>query len=411
MPASARPATVEDAILGVKPEAVFEPSTVEEAAQVVRDCARDKKRLAFVGGGTELALGAPPLALDVVLKTTRMSRVIEHAPSDQIVVAEAGLTLAPLQATLAFHRQRLALDPPLPSRATLGGIVAANSFGPRRARYGSARDMIIGISIIRSDGTLARGGGKVVKNVAGFDLQKLMVGSLGTLGLIATVTFRLHPLPEESVTLLLSGRDARQVRALVASIREKQLEPTSVVAVWRGTGGLDIAVRFEGFRAGVTEQADRLRSLLAESGGSSEVLSPTAAISFWEEHDSLRTAAPLLAKLTVLPSSIESLVNEALPPLLAVLERPALVWYATLGIGFVSGVPREPGAVATAIETVRARLAGGGGTLTLQAAPGAVRERAPVWGASPAALGLMQSVKDRLDPERRLAPGRFVGGI
>jgi glycolate oxidase FAD binding subunit len=411
MPASARPATPGDALLGVRPDTVFEPSSVEEATEIMRDCARDKKRLAFVGGGTELALGPPPLALDAIMRTTRLSAVIEHAPSDQIVIAEAGLTLAALQATLAAHGQRLALDPPLPARATLGGIVAANSFGPRRARYGSARDLIIGVSIVRSDGTLARGGGKVVKNVAGFDLPKLMVGSLGTLGLIATVTFRLHPLPEESATLLLPGREGRQVRAVVASIREKQLEPTSVVALWRAKGLLDIAVRFEGFRAGVTEQADRLQTLLAESGEESEVLSPMAATALWEEHDNLRSAAPFVAKLTALPSSIESVVNEVVPPLLTVLERPAFLWYATLGIGFVSGSPRDPGAAATGIETARARLAAGGGALTLQTVPATVRERASVWGASPPALTLMQSLKERLDPERRLAPGRFVGGL
>ena len=129
-----------------------------------------------------------------MLGTERLERIVEHAPLDQIVIVEAGVRLASLQDALARSGQMLALDPPWAGRATIGGLVATNAFGPRRTRYGSIRDLIIGISIVRADGTEARGGGKVVKNVAGFDVPKLMVGSLGTLGLIATVNFRLHPL-------------------------------------------------------------------------------------------------------------------------------------------------------------------------------------------------------------------------
>ena len=204
-----RAAGEEDAILGVQPSVVFEPESIEEAVEVMRETGRDGKSLAVVGGGTDLELGTPPSRLDVVVRTRRLARVIEHAPSDQIVIAQAGMTLSALQQTLAPHGQQLALDPPLPERATVGGIVAANAFGPRRARYGSVRDLIIGISLVRADGTLARGGGKVVKNVAGFDLPKLLVGSLGTLGMIVSATFRLHPLPEDTATLLMPERDAK----------------------------------------------------------------------------------------------------------------------------------------------------------------------------------------------------------
>jgi len=244
MSAFSRPAAEGDAVLGVRPGTVFEPATVEEAAEVVAGSARDGKALAFVGGGTDLGLGAPPKRLDAVVRTGRLARFVEHAPSDQIVTVEAGLTLGELQKSLASHRQRLALDPPLPERRTLGGIIAANAYGPRRARFGTVRDLLIGLSFVRADGTLAHGGGKVVKNVAGFDLPKLMVGSLGTLGLIATATFRLHPVTEEEVTLLLPGRTATDVRALVAAVRKAQLEPTSVVAAWREADRFDVAVRF-----------------------------------------------------------------------------------------------------------------------------------------------------------------------
>ncbi|HYR46492.1 MAG TPA: FAD-binding oxidoreductase [Thermoanaerobaculia bacterium] len=415
MTAFSRPAAGEDAILGVRPETVFEPSTVEEAAEVVGESARRGKTLAFVGGGTDLELGAQPSRLDAVVKTGRLARIVEHAPSDQIVVVEAGMTLGGLQAALVLHRQRLALDPPLPGRKTMGGIIAANAYGPRRARFGSVRDLIIGISFVRADGSLARGGGKVVKNVAGFDLPKLMVGSLGTLGLITTATFRLHPLPEEEVTLLLPGRTAGAVRALVAAVKKAQLEPTSVVGAWRENDRFDVAVRFEGFRSGVAEQRERLAGLVRdEAGGACETLDESAARALWSRHDELRAAPALRAKLTALPTHIEPITKDILPGLLGALGSPSFLWYATLGLGFLAGSPADAGSAAAAIQSARERVAGLGGTMTLQATPAAIRERLDVWGggaAPPPALALMQSVKNRLDPQRRLAPGRFVGGI
>jgi glycolate oxidase FAD binding subunit len=401
-----------DAILGVLPGVVYEPSTAEEAAQIVRESARDGRSLAFIGGGTELERGFPPERLDAVVRTGRLARVLEHAPSDQIVIVESGVTLASLQETLAAHGQRLALDPPLPGRATAGGIVAANAFGPRRARFGSVRDLIIGISFVRADGTLARGGSKVVKNVAGFDLPKLMVGSLGTLGLITSVTFRLHPLPEEELTILLPGRTGGGVRAVVAGIRLAQIEPASVVAVWRNDGLFDVGVRFEGFRAGVAEQRDRLAALCrGEAGGACDVADESAARAFWARHDALRTENSLRGRLALLPARIESVAGEILPELLLSLDDPGFAWYATLGLGFFSGSPGDAGSVSAAVLAARGRVAERGGTLTLDAAPKAIRERVDVWGPPPAALPLMRSMKERLDPQRRFAPGRFVGGI
>ena len=414
MSAFSRPATDADAILGVRPETVFEPSTVEETVEAVAGAARGSKSLAFVGGGTDLEAGAPPGKLDAVVRTTRLSRVVEHAPSDQIVIVEAGLTLEELQKTLASHRQRLALDPALPARKTLGGIIAANAYGPRRARFGTVRDLIIGIAFVRADGTLARGGGKVVKNVAGFDLPKLMVGSFGTLGLIATATFRLHPLPEEETTVLVPDRTASEVRELVAAIKKAQLEPTSAVAAWRQGDRFDVAMRFEGFRAGVAEQLERLAGLVGgPAGRACERLEETAARALWSRHDELRSAPLLRAKLTGLPTHVPRIAEEILPGLLGALEDASFHWYATVGVGFLGGTPTDSDArsLADAIRSARERLAVLGGTLTLQAAPAAIRGILDVWGPAPPSLSLMQSVKSRLDPERRLAPGRFVGGV
>src|SRR5204862_2234914 len=161
----------------------------------------------------------------------RLAHVLEYAPSDMVLVAEAGVTLAALQATTRANGQMLALDAPAPERATIGGLVATAGFGPRRARYGGIRDLIIGVTLVRADGEVARGGGKVVKNVAGFDLPKVACGSLGTLGLIATATFRLHPLPEAVRSVRVAGVRAEQVIAVLAAARTAQLEPTCAVAL------------------------------------------------------------------------------------------------------------------------------------------------------------------------------------
>ena len=401
----------EDAVLGKMPGSVAEPSSIEEAAAVVAEASRGGKSLLFVGGGTDVEVGGAPESLDVLLSTRRLDRIVEHAPSDQIAVVEAGVTLAALGATLAAHGQRLALDPPLPERATVGGVIAANAFGPRRARYGAARDLLIGVTLVREDGRLARGGGKVVKNVAGFDMPRLMAGSLGTLGLIATATFRLHPLPEASATLLVRGLAPGPLRALIGRVRDAQLEPESVVAFRAGGASFDLAVRFEAFRPSVAAQRDGLARLCREASLGVEALDEAAARSLWARHDALRRHGGLRVKIAARPSALESVERSALAPLAEALGDAAAVWYPTLGLGFAGGTPRDAAAAAFAVSTARRALEAGGGSLLLLAAPEAVRAAADPWGAAPSALALMRAVKLRLDPGRRLAPGRFVGGI
>lgn len=409
--AASRPGREGDEILGLRPKLVFSPSTVEEASALLAATSRDALRIAFVGGGTEIDLGGRPEALDAVVRTERLARIVEHAPSDQIVVCEAGVRLADLQAALSVHRQRLAIDPPWPDRATIGGIVAANAFGPLRARYGSIRDLIIGVSLVRADGNPARGGGKVVKNVAGFDLPKLMVGSLGTLGLITSATFRLHPVPENSRTVLLRRLSASQIRALVREIRSAQLEPTSVLAL-SGGGPMDVGVVFEGFEAGVTQQVDRFVSLAARVDASGcEALDAPSAAGFRARHEALRTSGTFRAKIAAPPSALEKIGAEALSPLAAALEKPGLVWYATLGLGFITGIPISAERAADTVASARRVLGAVGGSLVLESAASDLRALCDAWGARPSSWPLLTAVKDRLDPERRLAPGRFVGGI
>ncbi len=405
------PGTPGDADLGVQPARIYRPVSLDEAEEAVREGARERLRLAFVGGGTELDLGAPPSALDAVLYTTGLARVLEYAPLDQIVTVEAGVRLGALQAQLREQRQMLALDPPWGDRATLGGIVAANAFGARRTRYGSVRDLIIGVTLVRADGTRAKGGGKVVKNVAGFDLPKLMVGSLGSLGLIGTVTFRLHPLPESSSTVVFPRATPSGLQRLLGQMQKAQLEPAAVAALW-GEGGLDLGCRFEGFEAGVRQQRSRLASLARELELVVDVLDGSASDGFWSRQASVREApANVRAKIATQPSEFPVVAGELWPLLSQALQAPRAVFYPTLGLSFVAGNMRDAAALALTIARTREALVSRGGHLVLHAAPSELRALSDVWGPAPAAALLFHRVKEALDPEHRLAAGRLVGGL
>jgi glycolate oxidase FAD binding subunit len=335
--------------------------------------------------------------------------VREHAPSDQIVAVRAGTTLGALQRALAPHGQRLALDPPLPERATVGGVVAANAFGPRRTRFGPVRDLVIGMTIVRADGVTARGGGKVVKNVAGFDLPRLFCGSLGTLGLVTEVVFRLHPLPEASATVALPGLTAGEVRALARAALDARLEPVAVAALG-GADRFDLAVRFEGFAPGVSDQVDRLLAAWSGEGRRGERREGADEAAIWARHDAIRMDGDVRARASFAPASLEGAAG-LLGRLAAALEGGAVVLHPVPGIAFVSGRLRDPAAAARAVEEARLAVRPSGGSLVLQAAPALLRERADAFGPAPAAIEVMRSLKRQLDPEGRLAPGRFVGGI
>ena len=259
-----RPAGAADAVDGVAAELVAEPASVQEASELLAAASRAGLRMAFAGGGGKLALGNPPERLDLLVSTRRLGRVLEHAAGDLVVKAEAGARLADLQAALEPAGQWLALDPPEPG-ATVGGVVAANASGPRRLRYGTVRDLIIGITVVLADGTMARAGGKVVKNVAGYDLAKLFCGSLGTLGLVAEATFRLHPRPAAAAVVALGVERPEQAGEAVRRLLRSTLEPSAIELTRAGPAEPGrLTVVFEGIRPGVEAQATNAARLLGE---------------------------------------------------------------------------------------------------------------------------------------------------
>jgi len=408
---SSSPPSSRASILGVPAAEAYEPASLDACAELFARAAERKLRLGIIGGGSALGVGNPPTGLDAVVFTRKLERVVEYAPEDQVIVVEAGLTLGRLQALARQNGQWLGVDAPHASSATLGGLVAVGGFGPRRARYGAIRDLLLGVTLVRTDGAVARGGGKVVKNVAGFDLPKVVAGSLGSLGLIAEVTLRLHPLPELSATFRTAGLDASGVVQAMLALRRAQLEPSSVVALRGANARFELGVRLEGFRQGVERDAPRLLELPELRGDSPpERLADEAAASFWQRSDTPRTNCSLRVRVNALPTQLPE-VERWIEPLLAALEGGRFIWYATLGIGFVAGDPGAPHQVVAALNSARSAAAWAGGALLVDAAPSAVRAEFDAWGAPPNAFAVMRELKQRFDPEGRLNPGRFVGGL
>lgn len=397
------------AVRGTPAKAILAPNDLGEAAQILGEAAARGHAVAFLGGGTELGLGYPPARVDVLVKTSRLARIVEYAPADMVVEAEAGMTLAALQKHLAPHGQRLALDVPYPELATLGGIVATNGFGPRRMRFGSVRDLIVGVSLIRADGTRVRGGGKVVKNVAGFDLPKLAVGSIGSLGMIATATFRLHPLPEATRALRMPSCDGAALADLAKAVTERRLEPSALVAVRAGTA-YDAYVLFEGFTAGVDEQAARFETLCADRGRPAERLDDPEIPAKLDEN--ARTHGDVRVRIAVPPAGLVALETNAVARLTAAFAEAQAAIYPALGIAFVSGYAADAARAADALgEARRFAEAAHGNLVVLDVRDPALAERIDPWGTLPASLFLMKRLKDRFDPEHRLNPGRFLGGL
>jgi glycolate oxidase FAD binding subunit len=403
---------------GVPVARVARPGSVEEASRVLAAAADDGLAVAFAGGGSKLGLGNPPERVDLLVSTERLDQVLEHAAGDLVVRAQAGVRLADLQAALAPAGQWLALDPPEPG-ATVGGVVAANASGPRRLRYGTVRDLIIGITVVLADGTVARAGGKVVKNVAGYDLAKLFCGSLGTLGMVAEVIFRLHPLPAAAavVTLEVDGpeRAGQAVRRLLRSALEPSAAELTVDAPgWPGR----LTVVFEGIRPGVEAQAAAAAELLGQVGEVA-VAGPEQAEAALDRLGALPFEQAAFAwKVTCppaeLPGVLADLAGDRQGPMGQVSAHAAtgVLWMASDARegDLPAGGPAFPMAVRVVTEA-RERLAGRGGGLVVVKASPELRRAVDAWGPPGDALELMRRVKERFDPDRRLSPGRFVGGI
>ncbi len=469
---AAREAVPGDAVAGVLPRFAASPATVAEASALLRAAAEHDLAVVPRGGGSKLGWGAAPRRCDLVVDTAALGEVVEHAAGDLVARVQAGVSVARLGEVLAGAGQQLALDPP-PSGdrapgadgpapppwlgATVGGTLATGAAGPRRLRYGTPRDLIIGITVVRADGAVAKSGGKVVKNVAGYDLARLFTGSFGTLGLIVEAVFRLHPLPAATayVTVECPGPD-EAYRAAAAAARS-DLAPTAI-EIDRAAHGepVRVAVLLEGGPDGTEERAGLMRALLGP--GAAARPSPPAWWG-WPAGGDGRSGAADRPRANgqrgaggqsgadgqpgggTGPGQAGTLIRIAfwaagLPRVLRVIDAaaraagldPAVGGSAAAGVIYAgTGPEADPAAVTAFVAALRAALARGeadarpaaapapsgppvlASAVVVHAPPG-VRDLVDPWGPVPS-LSLMRAVKDQFDPGHRMAPGRFVGGI
>jgi len=340
---------------GITPSAVSTPMNVSDLAAVMKRAAADGRSIGVQGAGTKQGWGGTPESLDLMVSTASMNRVMEHAAGDLVVTAQAGVPLAALQRHVTPAGQWLALDPPEPG-ATVGGVVASAASGPRRLLYGTPRDLLIGITVVLADGTIAKSGGKVVKNVAGYDLGKLFTGSFGSLGVIAECTFRLHPLPA-----------ARRV--VSAEVTDPAAAAKRVLA-W-------------------VIQAD---DVVQAVGGT---VSDQVPAGF-----GLRPTLPVLLKVTYRLGAL----RQVLDAVGSRLPGASLTAHAGSGVMWVGA---DDLAV---LDSLRTAIAEYDGSVVVARAPLEQKATADMWGPV-RGLDVMRRIKDQFDPDGRMSPGRFVGGI
>jgi glycolate oxidase FAD binding subunit len=411
------PATPSDAVDGVQPAVVVEPASVEEAATVMRWANQVGLKVAPRGGGSKMGWGNIPSAIDLILSTRRLNKVLEHAAADMTVTIQAGVTLSDLSHTLSSEGQMLALDPPFADVATVGGLIATNDSGPLRLRFGGVRDQLLGVTLVRADGVVARGGGKVVKNVAGYDLPKLVSGSYGTLAVVIQATFRLYPLPDVSQTVLVQAEDVNALKDLIPGVLDSTLVPTGLALTWSGGPGCKLFLRFSGIVPSVASQIEQARDLIAKQQLQAEML-PEEVGAAWRDLVSgpwSGSEPAIVARLSVLPTEIPTALL-ALQEILEDTHSKANAVVQAHGLGLIrieAPGPAESNLddLIAVVDELRRRIGQQGGTLTILSAPLPFKRRLDVWGAANDAMPLMRRIKAQLDPKNTLNPGRFMGGL
>jgi glycolate oxidase FAD binding subunit len=411
------------AVDGIVPEVAVLPPTVEAVSETLSFASAHDKRVVPWGGGTQMGLGNTPRGVDMVLGLGRLDGVLFHEPGDLVASVQAGTTLQTLQDELRKHGQLLPIEAPFPREATVGGVLAANASGPSRLGYGTARDWLIGIRVVHSDGTVTKAGGRVVKNVTGYDLNKLYVGSLGTLGVIVEATFKLAPMPNEIGTMVATFSSLSAALRTSGEHLGQSSMPHAMQVINRdvmgrlpgvGSGEAALLVRFDGRTAPVTRRLDDLAQSLKSAGAVSvERLAPVEGKGLWQALTDLgwsNESPPYLAvKVHCLPSQLGEvldLVNEN--P--GVLGSPGIVadvgWGAVRLLWWGEDVP--------ALDAI-SRLRRGTNHIqvhvVVERCSPEVKQGMDVWGEAFEGMEIMARIKQQLDPAGILNPGRFAGGL
>jgi glycolate oxidase FAD binding subunit len=384
---------------GVPARLVARPTSTQEVAEVLRAAARDGLVVVPRGRGTKLSWGRPPSAVDLLLDLSALDRVLDHAAGDLIVEAQAGALLSDVQRVVGQAGQRLAVDETVRG-ASVGGALATHASGPLRMSTGTMRDLLIGLTVVRADGVVAKAGGRVVKNVAGYDLGKLMVGSFGTLAVVTEALFRLHPLPEVQRWLAVPVADPDDASTRAQQVLQSQCVPSALEVEWDDAGGT-VRVLLEGRQAGVDARARTVAALWGGTASQSRAPDDCYPWDTAARGDGRSTAV----KLTFALSGLADVLRAALAAPAHVRVR------GSAGVGVVhAALDGEVEDVVATVRSLREVCTRYGGSTVVLDAPAEVKRSVDPWGEV-AALDLMRRLKDRFDPDHRLSPGRFVGGI
>jgi glycolate oxidase FAD binding subunit len=414
------------AVDGVLPRIVVTPATIEQVTRVVALASQHEATLLVRGGGSRMNVGGIAERIDVLLETNKLARLLEHEAPDLTCHVEAGITLAALQAQLATKGQWLALDPPDAAQATIGGLLASNASGPKRLRHGSARDLVIGLSVVQANGEVTRSGGRVVKNVAGYDLNKLYVGSFGTLGVIVEANFKLQPLPQAERTLLLTYPNASDAMQTVIALLSSLLTPSAIELIDPGaasdmsdffgihlpTNGYTLAIDFEGSPTTLDRQIDETRLLARQHGAlQGDDLAGEAQQSFWEavrEH----TEGTLTCKVVILVTHMARYLEHVASVCRRYELEAAIVAHAGNGILYIELRPSDAAPrLIEAIAELRSYAQAAKGSLVVERCPVELKRLIDIWGKPGPAFYLMQRLKQQFDAKGTFVRGRFVGGL
>jgi glycolate oxidase FAD binding subunit len=383
---------------------MLSPSTTEELSALLREASAQGRSVTPTGAGTKHTWGVE-ITTDETISLAKVTGVRDHSWGDLTATVAAGTPWAVLQQALARHNQRVALDPLFPQQATVGGILATNDSGLLRMRYGSLRDLVIGMTIVLADGTIARTGGKVVKNVAGYDLPKLLTGSFGTLGIITEATFRLHPIPAHTSTFTARSADIAVLAALMQQLVTSAMS-LEAMQLRNEPDSFALDIQFAAVPEALADHEQRLRALIQVG---TEIEPHTQKIDSARESLFAIPRATVL-KLTTLPTKLSALIAGFAQ--LAVHGITAQAVADPTGIVTVALVA-PPQGLATILEELRARLAPIGGTAVILQR-GALSADIDPWNDPahpPPALDVMRAIKQEFDPQHLLNPGKFVGGL
>jgi glycolate oxidase FAD binding subunit len=410
------------AVDGLTPRWIARPASVDQVAGLLALAAAESLAVAPRGGGSSLDLGYPPRRLDLVLDLGRLDRVLDYVPEDMVASVQCGISLDALAGRLGQHGQRLPLDPAPGGARSVGGVLATAASGPLRLRYGTGRDLLLGVRFVQADGVVTWGGARVVKSVTGYDVPKLLVGSLGTLGVLAEATVRLHPIPPAWGAWLWSFEAAAAASAFIAAVIDSAIQPERLVLLDAGgaaaaadaaPAGAAVALLIASATEAVAAQRDALSALAGRHGGRAAEIGAGA----WSRLGT-GLAAPVVLRIVGEPArlghwltTLEHVARDGRIALVAMGEASSGVLRAALRAPDRDETPAAAW-LAGAVSGLRAALAPEGGSLVVERAPRAVKDTVDVWGpVAPEPLAIMRRIKAEFDPAGILNPGRFVGGL